>query len=138
MPEDTRSVECGECGNPLSEPTDADPSLRAPCPKCGSLRRNFHVAISETLTIHEKLGIKVRGPAGGRPRYEAVGGDDLHRKSGIWMNLTRIIDRLNNRYEETVTNPQTGEVVHQTVEPLSQHKHPLPNPSPGSHKGDDA
>jgi hypothetical protein len=66
--------------------------------------------------------MKARDPKGGRPKYEAVQGDDLHRKTGIWMKLTRIIDRANDWYQEIVTNPQTGEEVHKIEEPLSEHR----------------
>jgi hypothetical protein len=54
--------------------------------------------------------------------YEEVGGDDLHRKTGLWSRLLRIIDRQNNRYKEEITNAETGEVLRSVDEPLSDHK----------------
>lgn len=37
------------------------------------------------------------------------------------MDYHQDIDRENDWYEETVTNPDTGEVVHHQAEPLSDH-----------------
>ncbi len=38
------------------------------------------------------------------------------------MVKKRIIDRENNWYEEVVVDEETGEVVHENSEPLSDHK----------------
>jgi hypothetical protein len=97
------------------------------------------VTISDTITFHEKIGIKARAIEGGRPEYEAVEGDDLHRKSGIWMKLRRLIDRLNDCYLEIVVDPRTGETVHKTDEPLSEHRgHGSAKLRKRTKKGDDA
>lgn len=37
------------------------------------------------------------------------------------MHYHQVIDRDADWYEETVTNPETGEEVHHTAEPLSKH-----------------
>lgn len=37
------------------------------------------------------------------------------------MKLERIIDRENDWYEEVVTDPETGEVIHRCAERLSEH-----------------
>jgi len=58
----------------------------------------------------------------GKTLAEGLSGDDLHRKSGKWMKKERLIDRANDRYKEVVTDPETGSVVHQSEEPLSQHR----------------
>ncbi len=122
MPETVRIIECGECGEILDEPTDQTETDRMPCPNCGSLRRHVRLSFSETLTLHEKRKLKAKGPEGGKPRYESVQGDDLHQKSGRWMKLKRIIDRVNDWYQEIITDPKTGEVVHKTEDPLSEHR----------------
>jgi hypothetical protein len=38
------------------------------------------------------------------------------------MRLDRVIDREKNRYTERVTDPATGEVVHECDEPLTDHQ----------------
>jgi len=122
MPLDNKLVECGACGTALEE----DPSLavenRIPCPHCGSKTRLFHVTINGKVVARPKLGMKGRHVGGGKPFVEQVSGDDLHRKTGKWMNLSRVIDRGNDLYHEVVIDSTTGEVVHECKEPLSQHR----------------
>ena len=38
------------------------------------------------------------------------------------MKKERLIDRQNDLYEETITDPDTGEVIRNCGEPLSQHQ----------------
>lgn len=84
--------------------------------------RAIHIAIQETIGIREKLGLKGREDGKKRPVFEQVHGDDLHRKTGMWKKLSRIIDRKNDLYHETVTNPETGKIEHACKEPLSEHR----------------
>ena len=49
-------------------------------------------------------------------------GDSFHRKSARWHRLTRIIDRLRDRYYEHVTDAETGVVVRHIDERLSDHR----------------
>ena len=37
------------------------------------------------------------------------------------MQKERVIDRDKDQYKETVIDPQTGQVIHQNKEPLSEH-----------------
>lgn len=119
---EVESVRCGQCGTFLTEPTDLPVSGRVPCPTCGSKSRLFSVSIHATVRARSKLGLKAKYLGRGRPFVEMVGGDDLDRKTGKWMKLSRVIDREKDWYTETVTDPETGEIVHQTDEPLSQHQ----------------
>ena len=38
------------------------------------------------------------------------------------MKLERHIDRDNDHYHEKVTDPETGEIIHESDEPLSEHQ----------------
>ncbi len=114
-------VNCGKCGEELSEPTNVFLENRIPCPKCGSLSRSFFVTINETLHLREKLGMKGKRGGKGKPFIETVSGDDLHRKTGKWNLIARVVDRENNLYSETITDPNTGAIIHQCIEPLSKH-----------------
>ena len=71
--------------------------------------------------MKSKLGMKARHPGGKKPFIEEVTGDDLHRKTAKWMNLSRVYDREHDVYKEIVTDPVTGEVIHECIEPLSEH-----------------
>jgi hypothetical protein len=78
--------------------------------------------MSDTVTLHSKVNVKGKRPSMKRPFIEQTVGDDLHRKTGQWMKLHRVIDRLRNWYSEKVTDPASGEVVHSSEEPLSDHR----------------
>jgi phage FluMu protein Com len=118
---DQKVVRCGDCNIILEEDSGITVEDRQPCPACGSLKRLCHLTIHDSCTFHEKIGMKGRHKEGRKPYIEQVHGADLHRKSEKWMNLERIIDRDNDIYHEVVTNPETGEVIHECKESLSKH-----------------
>jgi len=121
VPEQNQIIVCSECGYEFNHESFGEVSTNPDCPSCGSTKYTIRVTIADPVSLFETIKLKVRIP-GRKPHYESVKGDNLHRDSGIWMKLTRVIDRAKNWYEETVINPDTGEVMHQTSEPLSQHK----------------
>ena len=49
-------------------------------------------------------------------------GDDFYRKSGRWMKLYRLIDRVKKWYDERVTDPATRNIVHECSEPPTNHR----------------
>jgi hypothetical protein len=122
MSVETQTVRCGNCGIELEESSSTPADDRTGCPACGSESRHFSVSISETVNVRSMLGLKGWPATGGRPFIEQKVGDDLHRKSGRWMRLERVIDRAKNWYRELVTDRETGKVVHQCDEPLSDHR----------------
>ena len=119
---DSVLVYCAACEATVEENPHAPVEKRLPCPHCGSLSRRNDVNISGTLTFHSKLGAKGRHSGEKRPFVEQTVGDDLHRKSGRWMRLHRLIDRMNNWYHERVTDAATGRVVHECSEALTKHR----------------
>ncbi len=74
------------------------------------------------LEFHASLGYKAESQGKGKPYLEGRTGDDLHRKTGKWMVLERIIDRAKNWYKELITDPNTGRVVRHCEEPLTDHR----------------
>ena len=118
----TETIACGDCGAPLQIESEDRPQ---PCHRCGSLKRRYGVDLSESFETHDSLKGKVIDPSktGKRKvRSEFVVGDDLHRKTGHWNKLERDIDRENDQYHERIVEPQTGEVLREVDEPLSQHQ----------------
>jgi predicted nucleic acid-binding Zn-ribbon protein len=101
---------CGECGLRLDEPTNFDPEMRSPCPDCGSLVRRVHLYASDTITVHERIKLEQKRPGwrgrSGRRRAlrEVISGDE-QSDDGTWVHHTRVIDRENDYYEETVRRP---------------------------------
>jgi hypothetical protein len=86
------------------------------------MERTLHVNVNDAVTTHERMGLKARHGAGGKPFAESVVGADLHRDSGKWMHLERVIDRVKDEYKKVVTDPDTGTVIYKCEEPLSKHQ----------------
>jgi hypothetical protein len=110
MPAELGPTTCGHCRMVLDESPHTGAKDRAACPSCGSLAGQFSIVVSGDLELHSRLDYKARAP-GRRPFVEDKIGADLHKKSGTWMRLTRVIDRVRNWYSERVVNSRTGEVV---------------------------
>ncbi|MBN9492557.1 PepSY domain-containing protein [bacterium] len=49
-------------------------------------------------------------------------GDDWSHRLRRFVQRIRILDRDNNRYVEKVVDPETGEVLRDVEEPLSDHR----------------
>jgi hypothetical protein len=117
-----QAVKCGNCGKELEEEPTIFVESRRPCPNCGSTTRLFEAATNGKLPLYSKLGIKARHGNKGKPFIEQIVGDDLQHKTGKWMKLQRIIDRAKNWYREIVQDPETGQVIHHSDEPLTDHR----------------
>src|SRR5574341_186246 len=122
MPADSVEVLCGNCRAQLDEDPQAPTEQRKPCPSCGSLSRHVNLAVSDTVKLYSKVNVKGKRPGLKRPFIEQTVGDDLHRKTGRWMKFHRIIDRVRDWYSERVTDPDSGEIIHSSEEPLSEHR----------------
>jgi len=121
MPVNNNTLLCGKCKVALKEDSHIKPDQRVPCPSCGSTARIFELTIHDGIVMKSKLGMKARHPSGKKPFIEQVTGDDFHRKTAKWMNLSRVYDREHDIYKESITDPITGEVIHECIEPLSEH-----------------
>jgi hypothetical protein len=73
------------------------------------------------VIVKEKLHVKGKR-AGKKLFQEEVTGDDLYRKTNKWNKLTRVLHHENDLYIEVITDPETGDVIHCCMEPLSGHK----------------
>jgi hypothetical protein len=60
-------------------------------------------------------------PSEKKPFLEVKSGDDFHRDTGTFNDLERIIDRRNDRYHERIVDKETGAVIREVNEPLSDH-----------------
>ena len=113
-------TECSDCGQPLTSATN-EAEARVPCPRCGSTKRTINVSIIESVVVRDGLGMKAKRPGQKKPYVESLSMPSHSRKTGKAVHHERLIDRDNNRYEEKVTDYETGEVIHHHVEPLSEH-----------------
>ena len=115
--------QCGSCRAPLGNEFCEQLPNRLPCPHCGAMTRQANVAISESVQVREYLKMHSKHREGGQKVLrEEISGDDLHRKTGKWNLLRRIIDRKNDRYEEHIVSGETGETIRHVEEPLREHR----------------
>ena len=111
---------CGSCGTSIDESLDR-PHARHPCPTCGSAARIFAVSISETVTVRAGLGFKHKRHGHKKPLAEGFARPEAARRTGTVVERKMLVDRQNDRYTETVTEYDTGVVVHHCDEKLSEH-----------------
>ena len=64
-----------------------------------------------------------KGQRKGRRKYdyESIKGNEFS-SNGTFVQKERVIDRENNLYKELVINVDTGEILHSSEHPLSEHK----------------
>jgi hypothetical protein len=112
---------CGACRTVVAESPSAPVEEREPCAECGSTARHVELFVSETVTVREMVGVKARHGDHGKPFREVKSGDELHRDTGEWRQVHRVVDRDNDQYDEIVRRPD-GTVVREVHEPLSKHR----------------
>lgn len=115
-------VACESCNQTLDEPAGLPAEAREPCPESGSRDRRVNLRVSDTVSVHEQVALEAKRPGQRRPFREVRAGDDLHRKTGRWNERHRVIDRDADLYEEKIADPETGEVLRDVREPLSEHQ----------------
>jgi len=120
-PEPEPVVTCKAWGVKLQESASAPVEGRQPCPNCGSLERHFALMLEGKVSVKSSLDLKAKGVGRGKPLMEVKEGDSLSISRGRWMRVLQIVDRRNNRYRKVVTDPETGEVLRDVDEPLTDH-----------------
>ncbi|HBX23603.1 MAG TPA: hypothetical protein DEF34_08245 [Desulfotomaculum sp.] len=116
-----RIVNCVDCGYEFDEGNNGNNQV--PCPKCASLKKQVQLFVSENvfLNIKECVGLKFKKQGQKRPSKELISGDEYFKKENRWISKERIIDRENDRYYEKAQDTETGFVLHECDEPLSEH-----------------
>ena len=74
-----------------------------------------------SLTLRSQLRLKLRRPTEKKPYVEQKVGDDLHRASGEWHRLERVINRDTDSYREVIWDAD-GREIHRCEEPLTAHR----------------
>jgi hypothetical protein len=112
---------CQHCG------TELPPSHTGPCPKCGKSGKRCEVKMVTSIGISSRVNLRARNKEKGFKKYKKqieqgqyVSGDPNLKKG---VNLERVIDKGKDEYHEVIKNAETGEIIHEVHEPLSQHKH---------------
>ena len=119
-------VSCSNCGEQLSLEV-ASSQHKRPCANCGSTTRDIAITVEDSITLHDGVGWETDDPSlpsrkkQKKTRVEGSSGSEWSTRLAKMVHKERLIDRKNNRYKESVTDIQTGEVIHEVDEPLSQH-----------------
>jgi len=97
-----------------------------PCPNCGSTARLLSKTLTEAISVRAFLHGKKKSPEFPSKRKLPVHlqvGDQVEHKTGRWVFKKRRIDKDTSPawYFECVTDPETGEVIHESSEPLEKH-----------------
>ena len=94
---------------------------RCSCPQCGSTAR-FLFASAVLASNSDVTCFSKRLSGNRRSSRQVIEGDDYHRKTQKWNGMRRVFDRANDRYEETFWDRDSGAVLLDKAEPLSQHR----------------
>lgn len=126
MSEQTIRV-CRDCNTTLrpSLPTDT-------CPACGStnIQHDRAFEIKAVLAPHLNLRLSVTnapGPTSKAPT-EIVVKPEIYRDTGAWQQVHRTFGRADDEYIETITDLDTGRVILEKRERLSEHRNPRKQP----------
>jgi hypothetical protein len=111
-------MQCNQCWQYLDESPDEE---RKPCPLCGGLGRNIAVEVTDLVTVRDQRRMKAKHAGDKRPFLESVSGSELHRDTGEWRDVQRVVDREGDHYSERITDV-AGNVVREVDEPLSDHR----------------
>jgi len=114
-----KGIFCKNCGKELK------PNQHC-CPFCGCNNVLFKEE-SLSTTVHTRVGCKVRHKRKGFGKFlaEVISGwfPSIDPKLPRGAEKLRIINKERNQYSEVIRDLRTGQIIHETHEPLSQHKH---------------
>lgn len=119
------SVLC-KCGATLDEKTDLREDQRVPCAKCGSTSRVYPDKLTDGIEILE--GSRAIARHAGMSRTKGWFIDSLSRwvpqtnRDNAIAHHERVLDRDSDRYTEKVTMRDSGKIIHNTDERLSEHR----------------
>ena len=123
------SVECSSCGFVFQgDEVGKHPGEHDPCPNCGSLRRHIRVSIKETLGLSEYIGIKAKKQNSKHKNNRADYEYEEGKKKGkdgrpVYKKLVKDREHADsdNSYQELVIDAETGKVIVDKREKLSEH-----------------
>ena len=87
----------------------------------GQLRRSVSMGLADELKLYEQVRIRQKQKGTSGYVHDQIIGDDYTKATGKFNKKVRIIDLKNDQYYESVTNSETGELLHLRHEKLSEH-----------------
>ncbi|HKO46634.1 MAG TPA: hypothetical protein VJV79_02870 [Polyangiaceae bacterium] len=76
------------------------------------------------VTVRQRVSLAYEARPAGTRKFSVQGkqGASFYRLTKRWHVLNRLIDRTNDRYREHIIDEETGDVVRNCEEPLSEHQ----------------
>ena len=116
---------CVKCEFCWEGPDELNVTEREPCPQCGSTARRFEMHFEDKVAFHESWAGKIRDPSLPSKKKVRVEFFDGHQWSVAlekFVHKVRVLDKREDHYHEKVVDPETGELIHECTEPLSEHQ----------------
>ena len=123
--EQSPTVQCGDCGLALPPEWSASPDEH-PCPTCGSTAKHVEITLVDTIPcprdylsydVHDDAFSSRRNPRKQRVHRPTYSRDDNRMRDEI-----RVIDKYQNQYDKVITDQETGDIVYECHEPLTEHQ----------------
>ena len=115
-------MSCAKCKRPL--PDDVLSQARAPCPDCGALSRSYLETLTDGIAFYDGHRVRAKNlalPSAKKLRFDTYSSVEPSHKYGKLVRVHRTIDPDKDWYSEKVIDLQSGEILHECEEPLSQH-----------------
>ena len=116
---------CANCKSELFDDLLISGQAHSPCPHCGSTSRTYFESLSDGVLFLDGYKVKVKRPSlpsDKKLRADTCSGVEYSHRYGKLVRVYRTIDKDNDRYTERVIDMQTGEILHECDELLSEHK----------------
>lgn len=112
---------CASCGKNFGEYNEETDKIES-CDICGSNDLKRILYLKDSISFHENIkGKSNKMPGKKKPYSEFQGGEEWSVSKKCYVDKTRQIDREHDMYHEIVSEQQTGEIIHECHEPLSEH-----------------
>jgi hypothetical protein len=113
-------VICNQCGSHFDFEIGFEESML--CPACKINDWNYDVTEEEKKFLRQKVKLRERNSKGEKPFRETTLGEELFNKTKEWRQIERIVNRQDDIYYEKITDLETGEVIKEVFEKLSEHQ----------------
>jgi len=89
------------------------------------IRKKYKIELEDKINPRDSIEAKQKRPGYNRPIKEVFHGYKPSKdkeKYPLGVTEHRVIDRIEDRYDQVVKDNLTGEICHEEHEPLSEHK----------------
>jgi hypothetical protein len=115
-------VECGECGYEFPDPVAATKVPRSLCALCGATTKKMHFLAEASVGVSASMrGV---GYTTSKSNWLAkfYSRPEWHRALGRLHDVSRMFNKRTDEYHEVIHDHETGELVMEVHEPLSEHQ----------------